>query len=198
MKQKKKFLDKEEFKKLLELAKKTDDRDYILFLIAGNLGLRVGEVVRLRKQDLDFNEKTINVPTLKQKSKGPLKRGKLPEIYVKLPGENIMNNKIFQSYINSVYLKQSEFLFPGKDKKHSYLSESGAQKTFKMYLKKLGIRASFHSLRHFRGDSIYKETLDLLSVSKILRHKSLKYARTYVHPGMKEMRRYLEMGGFVE
>jgi len=195
--EKKKFLDKEEFKKLLDLTKlrrRCGNRDYVLFLIAGNLGLRVGEVVRLRKQDFNFEKKTVAVPTLKQRSKGPLGKDALPEIYIELPADHILNNEIFKEYFQRV---RDVWLFGGR-RIYRRLSENAAQKIFMKYMRKLGLNSTFHSLRHFRGDSVYKSSFDLKAVQTTLRHTSVKYASTYVHPGLKEIRKYLDNGGFVE
>lgn len=194
MKEKKKFLEPEEFKRLLDVAKKVNIRDYVLFLLAGNLGLRVGEVVRLRKSDFDFGTKTVMAPTLKQKTKGPLGKEELPVVYIELPGIHIMNNEVFKKYFKVL---GSGWLFKGK-RSSSRISENSVQKIFKKYVKALKIEVSFHSLRHFRGDSIYKKTFDLMAVKTSLRHKSMKYASTYVHPGLKEITRYFDKGGFVE
>jgi len=196
MKAKKKFLEPEEFKRLLDTAKKVNIRDYVLFLLAGNLGLRVGEVVRLRKSDFDFGAKTVMAPTLKQKTKGPLGKEELPVVYIELPSVHIINNEVFKKYFNKV--SGYGWLFEGKKGPRYKISENSVQKIFKKYVKALGIDVSFHSLRHFRGDSIYKKTFDLMAVKTSLRHRSMKYASTYVHPGLKEITKYFDEGGFVE
>ena len=190
---KKKFLEKEEYQKILDLAKEVNIRDYILFLLAGNFGLRVGEVVRLRKQDFDFEKKLISIPSLKVKG-DPMSKGKFPKKYIELSlGKKISANRLLIKWVK----ESDNLLFSGK-LSNDYLTESAVQKVFRWYVKKLGIEVSFHSLRHYRGDTIYKATKDLKVVQASLRHVSLASTSIYMHPGIKEIENSMDQGGFLE
>lgn len=55
-------LDREEFEKLWEAAVRGDPLDRLIFVCAGHLGMRASEIAHMRKNWVDFQRGTVNVP----------------------------------------------------------------------------------------------------------------------------------------
>lgn len=55
-------LDREEFEKLWEAAVRGDPLDRLIFVCAGHLGMRASEIAHMRKNWVDFQRATVNVP----------------------------------------------------------------------------------------------------------------------------------------
>lgn len=189
---KQKYLSGEEFKKLLSVI--PGDRDYLLFFLLGNLGLRVGEGIRLRAEDIDFSNRCLHTPTLKQGTKkgivhGKIKRGKLPDVYIDLPLDDV-TLKMLTEYIK--LYKVANWLFPYKDKLP--LPDWQVMRAFKGYAKKAGLDPcySVHSLRHFKGVSAYSELKDIRAVQLLLRHKSISSTQVYTEMSLDQKRKISE------
>ncbi|MBS3788301.1 site-specific integrase [Candidatus Bipolaricaulota bacterium] len=55
-------LDREEFRKLWESAVEGDPLDRLIFVCAGHLGMRASEIAHLKKDWIDFQGETVEVP----------------------------------------------------------------------------------------------------------------------------------------
>src|SRR5258706_5226649 len=64
------FYDFEEFERLVVAAKATDPRGYVLVLLAGEAGLRLGEMVALEWRDIDFAKRQLCVQRPAWKGQG--------------------------------------------------------------------------------------------------------------------------------
>lgn len=179
----KKFISDGEFNQLLDIAYKENVRDWFMLYLIGNIGLRVGEAVRLKVEDVDISDKTISIPRIKIKTgKGGLKGKELSGDYVSLPlSGNAL--EVVDTYMKD-YAPKEGWLFP--------ISKRRAQAIFYRYAKKIGVRASIHSLRHYRGTKIYGATLDLQAVQSLLRLRNLPTAAIYTHPNMEILRKLTE------
>ncbi len=189
----KKAISMQEFNDIMSLA--WDNlRDRVLLLLTANLGLRVGEVVRLRLIDVNLDKKVMNIPHIKLKGKR-LRDDQLPnsedyeEMY--LPKELV---PLLNEYVQS--LRHTQWLIPGKSK-GKHLTRMQAQTIFYNYAQLLGINASIHSLRHLCGYSVFEETQDVRTVQVLLRHKSSATSMIYTQPTLKMKERILERRGVI-
>lgn len=55
-------LTRKEFEQLWEAAKRGDEKDRLIFVCAGHLGMRANEIVELEKGWIDFQEQTLTIP----------------------------------------------------------------------------------------------------------------------------------------
>jgi integrase len=174
-----KYLTEVEFKTLLETAR-SNETAYMLFFLQGNLGLRIGEVIRLRYVDINFRERYINIPTLKQNIKpgvvnGTIKTGQLPKTYISTPVNDSVLKKV-HAYVKTNKLRG--WLFPdGK----AHIPDWKAKRMFKLsaHAAKLNPLYSTHALRHFKGIETYKKFKDIRAVMAILRHKRIDTSVRY-------------------
>ena len=194
-----KYLTEEEYQKLLSVIK--DGRDYMLFKMTGDLGLRVGETIRLRRQDFNFSAGYIHCPTLKQdkerkenepkgfKIKGSIKRGELPQTYKDIAVDEDLLQQV-QKYMELYRIKT--WLFPHDDGVH--IPKFTAQRLFKSYVKKAKLDPvySVHSLRHYRGFTAFNSLNDIRLVQALLRHKSISSTQVYTEVTVDKMKEALQ------
>jgi integrase len=188
-----KIITSDQFNAILGLAKRHSPRDYLLLFLCGNLGLRVSELIRLRVTDLGSGQ--IRIPKLKimgRSKDGRIKKNEIPEDgeWIALPNEIRVE---IEKYLTH-YRIGAGFIFPGRD---GHLTRMSAQDIFYRYAKKIGINASIHSLRHFRGSTIYSQYKDIYAVALALRHKSLESSKVYATTTMETRSEMLRNAGII-
>ena len=133
----------------------------IAFLLAWGSGLRISEVVDLKREDIDMDKKTLRV-NMGKNSKDrivPIPRG--------------FNKDKHMQYIPFDY----------KDR--------NIQKAFRLYSEKSGIRtkkpsAHFHSLRHGFATHCVRKGINLRSIQQMLGHSDLGTTAIYLQLAPEE------------
>jgi integrase/recombinase XerD len=138
-------------------------------------GLRVGEVVRLRLEDMDQERKTLHV----RQGKGKKDRLTLlsDAAYV-----------VVQQYITQD--QPRAWLFPGQVYGR-HLNERSVQRVFEQALVGANIskRVSIHSLRHSFATHLLEGGTDLRYIQELLGHQSVRTTERYTHVSIKDVRR---------
>lgn len=156
-------LSQKEIAELLQAPKSIKHR--LLLAVAYGCGLRVSEVVNLRKIDFDFARKILH-----------LKAGKgNKDRLVPLPASVTADLKSYFS------LTKSTYAFPSN--RGGNLHPRTAQLIFKSSLAKLEVTksASFHTLRHSYATHLLENGVDLRLIQKILGHKDIRTTQRYTH-----------------
>ena len=137
----------------------------ILSLLFGS-GLRVGEVVRLKWQDLDFVEKTVFIHNGKN----------YKDRYTIL---SVKSMDSLHKY-NAEY-KPTDWVFESPDGGH--YSERSVQQFFSEAMAKAKIdkQVNTHSLRHAFATQLLKAHEDIDFVRKVMGHASIKTTQIYLH-----------------
>jgi len=166
-------LSKEEIKKLLEAINNRKSRLMISLLYG--CGLRVSELLNLKVNDLNLNEKI-----------GYIKQGKgrkdrifnLPEFLFKELKEQAENQKS----------QGKEFLFSGKQGK---LTERNIQKIVQNAAKKAGINKQVHphTLRHSFATHLLESGVDIRMIQELLGHADLSTTQIYTHISNEEIKK---------
>jgi integrase/recombinase XerD len=165
-----KLLEKEEIAKLFGVVGNLKHK-CLLMLLYGS-GLRVGEVVRLKAQDLNFEDGTLFVHQSKgNKDRHTLLSEKTAECL----------KRYAQEYQPRVWL------FESPDGGH--YSERSVQQIFTNALNAAGIqkRLGTHSLRHSYATHLLQATGNLELVRKTLGHKSLETTQIYLHVAKEDL-----------
>jgi site-specific recombinase XerD len=154
---------KSEIKRILDCIK--NPKHCIILMIAYDSGLRVGEVVKLRIENIDFDRKRIIIVC----GKGRKSR------------ETIMSDKMKE--ILTFYISQYEitgWLFPGADPLQ-HMSVRSAQYAFKKALKKAKIEknATFHSLRHSFATHLLENGTGIFQIRDYMGHSSVRTTEVY-------------------
>jgi site-specific recombinase XerD len=144
----------------------------ILFLIY-SAGLRVGEVVRLKSEDIDSSRMLVKV----NKGKGAKDR------YTLL--SQIALDQLRKYY--KLY-KPESWLFPST-KKGNHITERSVQKVFEncCIKAKLNKNVSVHTLRHSFATHLLESGVDLRYIQELLGHASTKTTEIYTHVTQKNI-----------
>ena len=158
-------LNRKEISKILTASSNIKHCALLMLIYSG--GLRVGEVVKLRVEDIDSERKCIRIKS----SKGRKDR------------YTILSEKALQ--ILRTYYKEHQpkgWLFPGS-KPGSHISTRTAQAIFEQAVQKARIRkhVGVHSLRHSFATHLLESGVDLRYIQELLGHKSSKTTEIYTH-----------------
>jgi site-specific recombinase XerD len=159
-------------------------RDYAVYALMYQLGLRVGEVHSLNLANLDIKNKKISV----------IGKGKKPRTLH-------MNDELIEILCQYLALRDqfyNSWLTPSL-----FVSKKGnrlAIRTMEDNLKKILPYASFevpfniscHTLRHSMASHLNDNDVDILIIQSILGHSSTRSTEPYIHPSHDSIREAME------
>jgi site-specific recombinase XerD len=159
-------------------------RDYAVYALMYQLGLRVGEVHLLSLADLDWANSKITV----------MGKGRRPRSLH-------MNRELTE--ILSEYLAVRELLFNSWLTQALFVSKKGnrlAIRTMEENLKKILLQVdlqvpfnvSCHTLRHSLASHLNDNDVDILVIQSILGHSSPRSTEPYIHPSPERIRQAFE------
>ncbi|RUS48292.1 integrase [Cohnella sp. AR92] len=166
-------LSRNEVLRLLEAVANLKHRAILSLVYSA--GLHVGEVVRLRNEDIDPERKTLHI----RQSKGRKDR------YTVLSDAAY---EVVRSYRGSGMADDSPWLFPGQDNR-GHLSERTVQKVFEQAARnaKLAKKASVHTLRHCFATHLLEGGNDIRYIQQLLGHQSMRTTQRYTHVSVKNI-----------
>jgi integrase/recombinase XerD len=143
----------------------------VMLMLVYSSGLRVGELVKLRLEDIDGNRRMIHI----RGGKGKKDR------------YTILSDIVLESL--RLYWrawKPREWLFEGKLAGKRYSIRS-AESVFEKAAQKAGIAkdVSIHSLRHAFATHMLEQGTDLRFIQELLGHESIKTTEIYTHVSTK-------------
>jgi len=171
------FLEYEEVRKLLETPPMDNwlgARDGAIMETLYSTGMRVGELVALNIEDIDFLGEVVHI-------RGKGKRERIAPIGTKalqvIQHYLEFRNKRARSNVNF----DSKLLFLNKHGRH--LSTRSVRRKMDKYIKMAGLDPSIspHTLRHSFATHILNNGADLRSVQELLGHQSLSTTQIYTH-----------------
>ncbi|MEE6451716.1 tyrosine-type recombinase/integrase [Gottfriedia acidiceleris] len=145
------------------LKRHCSERDYILFLIGINTGLRVGDLLKLKVSDL------------KKKKKLNIKEGKTDKF------REINLSNIYDEVQAYVAENTSEWMFPSR-KSDKPISTVQAYRQLNKASEMVDITEGIgtHTLRKTFGYWYYKQTKDIYKLQAILNHSSIDITKRYI------------------
>lgn len=154
------FLESSEQARLLECCR---GRLKDIVLVALRTGMRRGELLGLRKSDLDFERKLICLSKTKTNS--------LREIPIIPEIQAVLKTHVFGK-------ADTEYVFAKADGSRMFSNKTA----FWMALAKAGIKNfRFHDLRHTYASDLVSAGVDIFTVSKLLGHANVKTTMIYAH-----------------
>ncbi len=159
-------------------------RDYAVYALMYDLGLRVGEVYKLNLEDVDLKKKTLTVL-----GKGNRRR----ELYLNPEMLQVLSEwlAVRHNFKNS---KLTRALFISK--KGNRLAIRTTEDNMKKLVDRLALQVHFnvtcHTLRHTFASHLNDNGEDILVIQSLLGHASPRSTRIYIHPSQQRIREALE------
>ena len=159
-------------------------RDYAVYALMYQLGLRVGEVHNLNLSSLDLNKNKISV----------IGKGRKPRT---LP----VNDELIEILCQYLAVRErflNSWLTPAL-----FISKKGnrlAIRTMEDNLKNILLQTDFHvpfnvschTLRHSMASHLNDKDVDILIIQSILGHSSTRSTEPYIHPSADSIRKTME------
>ena len=167
------YFKKEEVKKIMNVIKENWLKDAVLFTLL--TGLRRGEMVNLRWDDVDLDSKLIFIESHASFRTKAGKRRAIP-----------LNDEAMKVLRNRYPERECEYVFThgGNQLNGEWVSEK-----FRSYVRKSGLnrKLHFHSLRHTFATWLVKAGVSIYEVQKLLGHSSVTVTQVYSHLASEEL-----------
>lgn len=156
--------DKELIAEIKDYLKATNERNYILFLLGINTGLRISDILRLRVRDVEGWDIYIREK----------KTNKIRE--VKMPKEL---KKAIREYIKGK--PKNEYLIKSRNGKNKPITRGMAYVILNQIADRFGLeRIGTHSLRKTYGYHFYNQFKDVVTLQQMLNHTDSKETLRYI------------------
>jgi len=163
-----KILSKEDIKEIINLN--TNLKHRLIIKILYSSGLRLQELIDLKRNDIDFDRNLIFVKS----GKGKKDRFTLLSQEIKLD---------LLKYYSSFNFK-TDYVLEGRNKKYS---KKSVQKILESSGKKIGKKITPHMLRHSFATHLLESGIDIRYIQKLLGHSDLKTTEIYTHVSDKNL-----------
>jgi integrase len=171
----------------------------LAFFLMSQLGLRVGEVVKLQLEDIDFHKNKIRVFTEKAHTTDFL--------FLHVEVRKVLYDWV-RLYLDKIQMKGNYILF--SDNLHSgreYVSPDWLRKYFRERCHLCGLNTDYgtskesvdgkrarklyrlttHSLRHYFVTRVYRKTKNPLHTQRLARHLDFKATQIYIRTDPEEL-----------
>jgi integrase/recombinase XerD len=167
-------------------------RDKFLICLLYETGLRIGEALGLRHEDIhSIRENLVKVVPRNNNLNGARAKS-ASERHVDVSGELM---ELYSNYLINEYPEEidSEYVFVNIWKgRHGYpMTYSAVDSLFKRLRKKTGIRIHPHLFRHTHATELVKENWDMAHIQKRLGHSDIQTTiNIYTHLTHEDLKRY--------
>jgi len=163
-----KILSKEDIQKIINLN--TNLKHRLIIKILYSSGLRLQELIDLKRNNIDFDRNLIFVKS----GKGKKDRFTLLSQEIKLD---------LLKYYSSFNFK-TDYVFEGRNKKYS---KKSVQKILEYSGKKIDKRITPHMLRHSFATHLLESGVDIRYIQELLGHSNVKTTEIYTHVSNKNL-----------
>ncbi|CAI1493295.1 Tyrosine recombinase XerA [Thermococcus nautili] len=180
-----KALTREEVKRLLSVIPPTRKRDRLIVLLLYGAGLRVSELVNLKKSEVDLERGIIVV----RGGKGAKDRVvPIPEFLV----EEI------RSYLETRSDSSEYLLVEERRKNKDRLSTKTVWYLLKKYGKRAGVEVTPHRLRHSFATHMLERGVDIRAIQELLGHSNLSTTQIYTKVTVEHLKKAQEKARLME
>jgi len=178
-----KYLTTEEVNKLLD-----NSSEWLkpIIVVMRNTGMRIGETLNLKFNDINYEKKTIIVRSSKTNNYRVIPMNN--ELYnmVKWLTLNYINPKNLRVILRQPQQRSCVFCNPDGSKL------KGIRTSFSKACSKAGVKATPHSLRHSFASHLVMSGVDLVTVKELLGHSSINTTMIYAHLSEEHKAKSLE------
>ena len=172
-------------------------RDRFLFALLASTGMRVGQALGLRHEDIVSWERRIEIvprpdSPARARSKGG-GRGSVP-----VPGELI---RLWSDYMHEEYRDlDSDFVFVNlwEGEIGRRLSYKAVDRLIDRTRRRVGFHFTAHQFRHTFATLAFRDGVALEVIGVVLTHRSPSSTMIYAHPTAEDLRRVLEERGVLD
>ena len=159
-------------KKILKIPDKTTFvglRDFVIMVVMLDCGVRVGELVNLKIEDVDFRSRYINVPAEITKSR----------TFRQMPISS-KTIKLLKEMVSITKDSDTEYLFPS-----AYVNQLETNQVINSFSKygklaKIKAKCTCHVWRHTFAVNFIKGGSNVFTLQRILGHSTLDMTRRYI------------------
>ncbi len=159
-------------------------RDYAVYALMYQLGLRVGEVHSLNLENIDFKKSKISIIGKGNKPRSLHINSELCDILCQYLA---VRDQFYNSWLTAA-------LFVSK--KGNRLAIRTMEDNFKKIVFYASIKVPFnitcHTLRHSMASHLNDNDVDILVIQSILGHGSARSTQPYIHPSQHRIRKAME------
>ncbi len=159
-------------------------RDYAVYALMYQTGLRVGEVHTLDISSVDFDNQTLEVIGKGNKRRILHLTDEMVQILIEWMA---VRNRFYKS-------NETDALFVSK--KGNRLAIRTMEDNIKKIVRNSGIYARFniscHTLRHSFASHLNDKDVDILVIQSLLGHTSPRSTEPYIHPSLEKVRESME------
>lgn len=174
-----KWLSKNEIHELLRKAERSSqscsNRNYVIVTLLLNTGIRVGELVNLKWEDIEFKRYDGSLKI--QSGKGQKER------IVPLNAKIRSILLIYKEQVSKI-MPGKEYLFYGKRGK---INENAVLKMFYTLSKTLNFEVTPHDLRHTFCKLLLDKNVSLDKIATLAGHSSLNITQRYLTPSFQDL-----------
>ncbi|MBI4154993.1 tyrosine-type recombinase/integrase [Candidatus Woesearchaeota archaeon] len=163
-----KVLSKEQIKTLIASTKNIKHKIAIKLLYS--TGLRLSELLNLKRSDIDFEKNIVYV-----------RRGKGKKDRVTIISDSLKMD-LLKYYSNCSF--ETEYILEGRNGKYS---KKSIQKILKIGGRKIGIEVHPHMLRHSFATHLLEAGTDIRYIQKLLGHSDLKTTEIYTKVSNRDL-----------
>lgn len=180
---------KKDINKMKNVLKRNSYRDYFMFTLGINVGLRISDLLRLKADDVFDFEKNIAKNTIYMRDKKTNKENRFPVI-PELAEE-------IEKYIDIMDLKEGDYLFQSRKGNNKPITTDRAYIIIRDTGKEIGLNhLGSHTLRKTFGYHFYQRTKDIATLMEMFNHSSMKVTLRYLGIDIDYKRESLK-GGFL-
>ena len=163
---------------------KRGKRDFAILLLAIVYGLRNSDIIRLKYENILWNENKIEL--IQHKTKRLLE----------LPLTDNVKYAIIDYLKNARPEIETDYIFLPTKPPYSYIDKENASSLYKSvadYIKKAGIdkgrKRGLHALRHSLASNMLKNNIEVSTISGILGHSSIDVTNAYLSIDEEQLRK---------
>lgn len=190
-----KFLEKDHIRQLfnsIDTSSKIGLRDRAIFELLFSTGLRVSELIKLNRDNLNFDTREFGV----------IGKGGRARIVFLSDSAVFWLGKYFEvrnDEFKPVFIRYAKHVEATEGGEKMRLTARSVQRLLEKYVKlsKLPIKATPHTLRHSFATDLLSNGADIRSVQEMLGHKNISTTQIYTHvtnPQLKEVHRKFHQG----
>jgi integrase len=169
-----KHLEPDDFEKLVEAATQVGPLSLAVVLLAGDAGLRLGEIIAMRPKDLDLRSRTIHINTTVWHGQRTLPKGGEPR---SVP----MSNRLLTA-VQALGLTSPDLI--NRDSAHGQgqCTPDAIANLIERAARVAGLgHVHVHVLRHTFATRLLSRGVDVRTVQQLMGHRDIKTTLTYLH-----------------